>query len=93
MEMINKEGFVQDSDNLKFLSSVGEDKYYLFTPSLRRLFPVSGNMREMTIKQKGRFLQLLIAGYKVYISTTLDDEVKGSIVYSRGGSYRFPFSN
>ncbi len=77
---------------MKLLGEYGDEKLYLFTPSFSRLFPVSGNMREMTLLQKIRFAMMLKSGYRIYVITDKDDNVEGSTVFSVGGSYRYPFS-
>ena len=80
------------SDKLEFLTSINNEKYYLFKPTVFKLFPKSGKMREMNFKSIIRFLWLLISGYRIYVITSDDDIVKGSLVLSRGGTFRYPFS-
>ena len=83
---------ILSSDNLKLLLCEDGLKYYLFTPSLLRLFPKSGNMRKMSFMQIARFLVMKKHGYNVYILTDDNDEILSSIVFSSGGQYRFPFA-
>lgn len=83
---------ILEADKMKLLSETEDEKFYVFLPSLFRLFPRSGDMRKMNLKNKIRFLWLYLSGYKVYVASTKDDIVKGSITLSRGGSFRFPFS-
>ena len=85
-------GVLLNRDKMKLLEHTGNEKLWLFSPSVFRLYPKSGNMHEMGIKQTLRFLLMLIHGYRVYVMTDENDVVKGSITYQRGGSYRYPFA-
>ena len=94
--MIRRKGFmgktVEISDRLKQLKETDTERYYVFYPRLSRLYPVSGDMRVMTLNEKALHLLRMIHGYKVYILTDKDNVVKGSILFSKGGSYRYPFA-
>lgn len=83
---------VDKTDRLLLLKESDNERYYLFTPRLMRLFPKSGDMRKMNLKEILLHLLRLIYGYKVYILTDNNDNVKGSILFSRGGSFRYPFA-
>lgn len=83
---------VDKKDRLVLLKESNNERYYLFTPRLMRLFPVSGDMRNMTLKEIILHLVRLIHGYKVYILADDHDIVKGSILFSKGGSSRYPFA-
>lgn len=83
---------VDKRDNLILIKEKNNERYYVFKPRLSRLYPKSGDMRVMTIKEKALHLLRLIYGYKVYILTDESDVVKGSILFSRGGSFRYPFA-
>lgn len=80
------------SDHLVLLEENEFEKYFVFHPSIFKLFPKSGHTRKIDIKQFFRFSLMLFSGYRVYLSATHDDVIKCSIVYSAGGGYRFPFS-
>ncbi len=83
---------IDKSDRLKLLKEHNNERYYLFEPRLTRLFPKSGHMREMILKEVLLHLIRWIYGYKVYILTDDNDSVKGSILFSKGGSFRYPFA-
>ena len=80
------------TDRMKLLDEMDGERYYVFTPSLRRVYPKSGNMRTINIKEYMLFLTRYIHGYKVYVLADTEDTVKGSIVFSNGGSFRYPFA-
>lgn len=80
------------SDRLELIEVVDNEKYYVFHPRLTRLFPKSGDMRTMNLREILLFLSRFVHGYKVYILTDDNDTVKGSIVISGGGQYRYPFA-
>lgn len=84
--------FVDEKDRLELLKEENGERYYLFRPGLLRLYPSSGNMRKMNCKEILLHLIRLIHGYKIYILTDENNVVKGSILYSNGGSYRYPFA-
>lgn len=79
-------------DNLVLLKEKDGERYYLFRPRLLQLYPKSGNMRNMTLLQTLRFLGMYLAGCRVYILATEQEKVLGSITFSAGGTYRYPFS-
>ena len=79
-------------DKLELLLFENGYKYYLFKPTLFRLFPKSGNMRKMTVMQKLRFLIMKKNGCRIYILTDDQNEVLASLAFSSGAQYRFPFS-
>ena len=83
---------VENTDRLQLLKEMDNERYYLFTPRLTRLFPQSGDMKIMNLKEILLHLIRLIHGYKVYILADDHDVVKGSILFSRGGSFRYPFA-
>ena len=83
---------VEKTDRLLLLKEIDNEKYYLFKPRLMRLFPKSGDMKEMNLKEILLHLVRLVHGYKVYILTDENDQVKGSILFSKGGSFRYPFA-
>jgi RimJ/RimL family protein N-acetyltransferase len=83
---------VDKTDRLVLLKESNDEKYYVFHPSVFKLYPKSGDMREMNIKEIALHLVRLIHGYKIYILTDKNDVVKGSILFSNGGSYRYPFA-
>lgn len=83
---------IEKSDKVKCLQIIGDEKVYIFKPTLLRLFPVSGDTRKMDVKQKARFLLMYFSGYHVYLLTTLDDTVKCTMTFTRGGSFRYPFT-
>ena len=83
---------VVKSDRLKLLKVLDSERYYVFHPRLLRLYPISGDMRVMTLKEKMLHILRLIHGYRVYILTDMNDVVKGSILFSQGGSFRYPFA-
>lgn len=84
---------VEKSDKLILLKESETEKFYLFEPRIMRLFPKSGGMKEMNLKEILLHLIRLIHGYKVYILTDNNDNVKGSILFSKGGSFRYPFAS
>jgi RimJ/RimL family protein N-acetyltransferase len=84
---------VDKTDRLLLLKESDNERYYLFTPRLMRLFPKSGDMRKMNLKEILLHLIRLVHGYKVYILTDDQDNVKGSILFSTGGSFRYPFAS
>lgn len=84
---------VEKSDRLLLLKKCGNERYYVFRPRLMRLFPKSGDMKEMNFKEILLHLVRLVHGYKVYILTDDNDQVKGSILFSKGGSFRYPFAS
>lgn len=65
---------------------------YRFKPSLFNQFPKSGNMHEMTIKQRIRFFFLYLHGYTVYVLEK-SGGVIGCALFAKGGSYRYPFAD
>ncbi len=81
-------------DNLILLDGSFEKDYklYLFRPNVIKLFPKSGNMHEMNLKQRIRFLCLLIHGYRVYVMGDREDNVVGCAVFSNGKTFRYPFA-
>ena len=83
---------VEKSDRLLLLKECGNERYYVFRPRLMRLFPKSGDMKIMDFKEILLHLIRLVHGYKVYILTDTNDVVKGSILFSGGGSFRYPFA-
>ena len=83
---------IDKTDKLILLKEKDNERYYVFLPRLTRLYPISGDMQEMTFKKKILHLLRLIHGYKVYILTSDKDVVKGSILFSKGGSFRYPFA-
>lgn len=83
---------VEKSDKLSLLGESGNERYYVFKPRLMRLFPKSGDMKTMDFKEILLHLIRLVHGYKVYILTDENDVVKGSILFSGGGSFRYPFA-
>lgn len=85
--------YVESSDRLILLKKCSNEKYYLFKPRLTRLFPKSGDMKKMTFKEVLLHLIRFIHGYKVYILTDDNNIVKGSILFSKGGSFRYPFAS
>ena len=42
---------VEKSDRLLLLKKCGNERYYVFRPRLMRLFPKSGDMKEMNFKE------------------------------------------
>ncbi len=80
-------------DKCIFLETLDSEKLYLFKPKIYRLYPKSGDMRNMTWRQYCRFLLMLIHGYRVYIITDICDVVKGSITFSTGGLFIYPFTS
>lgn len=84
---------VEKTDRLLLLKESGNERYYLFKPRIMRLFPKSGDMKRMNFKEILLHLIRLIHGYKVYILTDDNDNVKGSILFSKGGSFRYPFAS
>lgn len=83
---------VDMTDRLLLLKECNNEKYYLFKPRFLRLFPKSGDMKNMNLKEIMLHLIRLVHGYKVYILTDENDIVKGSILFSKGGSFRYPFA-
>lgn len=83
---------IEKTDRLLLLKESVDEKYYLFKPRLLRLFPKSGDMKKMNLKEILLHLLRLVHGYKVYILTDDKDTVKGSILFSKGGSFRYPFA-
>lgn len=57
------------------------------------MFPASGNMHNMSFKQKVRFAALLIHGYRVYVMGDQSDNVVGCAVFANGKTYRYPFAD
>ena len=84
---------VDKSEKLVLLKESNDEKLYVFRPSIFKLYPKSGDMLEMNIKEIATHLVRLIHGYKIYILTDKNDVVKGSILFSNGGSYRYPFAS
>lgn len=84
---------IEKTDKLLLLKESNNERYYLFKPRLMRLFPKSGDMKKMNFKEILLHLIRLVHGYKVYILTDENDVVKGSILFSRGGSFRYPFAS
>lgn len=82
------------SDNLKELDSniLGEYKLYLFSPGVFKLFPRSGDMHKMDVKQMLRFLIMLIYGYRVYVLADMQENILGCVVYASGKNPRYPFA-
>lgn len=68
-------------------------KLFLFKPNIFRLFPKSGNMHKMDLKQKIRFGLLLIHGYRVYVLGDSQNHVVGCTVFASGKTYRYPFAS
>lgn len=83
---------IDKSDRLILLKESDKERLYMFEPRLMRLFPKSGDMKEMNLKEVLLHLIRWIHGYKVYILTDDNDNVKGSILFSKGGSFRYPFA-
>ena len=83
------------TDKMRIINECLDEKYklFLFIPSFIRLFPRSGNMHKMDIKQKLRFLTLLIHGYKVYVLSDLENNTIGCVTVANGKTYRYPFAD
>ena len=84
---------VEKTDRMLLLKESDNERYYLFKPRLMRLFPKSGDMKKMDFKEILLHLVRLVHGYKVYVLTDDNDNVKGSILFSKGGSFRYPFAS
>lgn len=84
---------VEKTDGLLLLKECNKERYYVFKPRLMRLFPISGDMKKMNLKEILLHIIRLVHGYKVYILTDDNDTVKGSILFSKGGSFRYPFAS
>lgn len=84
--------YIDIKDKLQLIKEVNNEKYFVFIPSIIRLYPKSGDMRKMTVKEIILHLLRLPHGYKVYILADNNDVVKGSILFTRGGSFRYPFA-
>lgn len=86
---------ILSSDKLKLLDAHfnGDYKLFLFPPRIFHLFPASGNMHNMSFKQKVRFAVLLIHGYRVYVMGDQSDNVVGCAVFANGKAYRYPFAD
>lgn len=80
-------------DDLKPVGKIDDSlSLYLFKPNLLKLFPKSGNMHEMNIKQKVRFLLLLVHGYKVYVVGDDAHNAVACAVFASGKAGRYPFA-
>lgn len=84
--------YVDKRDKLLLLKEQDGERYYVFIPKVFRLYPKSGDMRKMTVKEILLHLSRFMQGYKIYIMSDENDVVKGSIVVTRGGSIRYPFA-
>lgn len=84
--------YVDKKDKLILLKEQDGERYYVFIPKLFKLYPRSGDMRKMTVKEILLHLSRFVNEYKLYILTDTDDLVKGSILVTRGGSVRYPFA-
>ena len=84
---------IVESDELHLIKQTNDENIYVFYPTLFRVFPKSGNTCKITLKKYGRFLLLfMFSKFRVYILTTKDNIVKCTMGFSRGGSFRYPFS-
>ena len=86
---------ILESDRLKLIDDCFDERFrlFLFKPTVFKLFPKSGNMHNMDIKQRLCFLVLLIHGYRVYILGDREDNVVCCAVFANGKMFRYPFAN